>query len=216
MKLALALLIFILMDPMRSALPTRQVTFQKPQGFWSGTIEGKDDLRGKAEDYGLCGYALQTEPRNITVPNCDCKESFIRGESRWRCQPCVNTETTTTGMQATFCNFKNWNDQVVKTVSSNNSTNGKWMNTTSCTTSFYSSGIQPIFNSRYSSTSSIGSFNLQCSTLNLANEEVEGEQGSRIGQAKTNFNPTDVVTAFNIKTDPKGGITGFTSQYERR
>lgn len=48
------------MDPMRSALPTRQVTFQKPQGFWSGTIEGKEDLRGKAEEYGLCGYALQT------------------------------------------------------------------------------------------------------------------------------------------------------------
>lgn len=122
-------------------------------------MEGKDDLRGKPEEYGLCGYALQTEDWNVTVPNCGCKESSARGESRWRCQPCLNTETRATGFQATFCNFKNWDDQVSKTVSSN-ITNGKWMNTSSCTRSIFASGMSPIFNKAFSSTSTITSFNL--------------------------------------------------------
>ena len=137
------------------------------------------------------------------------------GQIRWRCQPCLNNlDTKTSGFKAIFCHYNNWNDQINKTVTSNSTNSGKWINTTMCSPGYYSIGIAPKFGRQYGLDLGLSGATLSCSTTNLANSEIITDNG--VGRSVAMFKPKpgNFITSLQVKLEPEGSLTGLTSQYE--
>jgi hypothetical protein len=75
--------------------------------------------------------------------NCNCHKPWSNFKLKVKCEWCLNDLwSKASGFVATFCHYKDWNDQIVKTFTTGSSNAGEPIGKVMCPINTYVSGFQ--------------------------------------------------------------------------
>ena len=140
--------------------------------------------------------------------NCNCGQRWYRGRIRARCNWCWNSFwNKASGFTATFCHYKDWNDQIVNKFSTGSSAAAGPLAKVMCPINTYASGFQGKFGFEHELLGFHGIL-LRCTSPDYKNSQ--NFQDSQGHHAQFNAPKYGLfLSSFKLKFVPGGMLTGI-------